>query len=133
FFESATLEEQANRQPLSEKECLDVAGQIATGLQAAHSKGILRRDVKPANVLVRRVTPLAPTGRGVGGEGVWQVKLIDFGLALKRDTLHSSRATSKTLLGSSIAGTLEYAAPEQLGRLAGVTVGPTADVYGFAR
>src|SRR5207249_11069344 len=33
----------------------------------------------------------------------------------------------------SVAGTLEYAAPEQLGRLSGVRVGPAADVYGFAR
>ena len=36
-------------------------------------------------------------------------------------------------MGSSIAGTLDYAAPEQMGRLPGVEVGPPADVYGFAK
>ena len=41
-------------------------------------------------------------------------------------------ATSTTLVGSSIAGTLDYAAPEQMGKLQ-AGVGPAADVYGFAR
>src|SRR5262249_57049544 len=83
-------------------------------------------------------SPLSPGGRGVGGEGgTWQVKLIDFGLALGRqaiqNTLHNAEALQQTLAGSSIAGTLDYAAPEQLGKLAGVTPGPAADVYGFGR
>jgi DNA polymerase len=42
-------------------------------------------------------------------------------------------AASTTLAGSSIAGTQEYAAPEQMGKLPGVAVGPSSDVYGFAR
>src|SRR5262249_6606252 len=39
----------------------------------------------------------------------------------------------RTLAGSSIAGTLEYAAPEQMGKLKGVAVGAYSDVYGFAK
>ena len=39
----------------------------------------------------------------------------------------------RTLAGSSIAGTLEYAAPEQMGKLKGVAVGTYSDVYGFGR
>jgi hypothetical protein len=39
----------------------------------------------------------------------------------------------KTLVGSSIAGTVDYAAPEQLGRRPGVPVGPYSDVYGWAK
>jgi DNA polymerase len=42
-------------------------------------------------------------------------------------------ATSTSLAGSSIAGTLDYAAPEQMGKLSGVSVGPMSDVFGFAR
>src|SRR5205085_8220634 len=42
-------------------------------------------------------------------------------------------ATSATLTGSSIAGTLDYAAPEQMGKLPGVPVRPASDVYGFAK
>ena len=44
-----------------------------------------------------------------------------------------STARGDTVLGSSIAGTIDYAAPEQLGKLPGVKVGFPADVYGFAK
>ena len=43
---------------------------VAEGLQAAHGENILHRDVKPANILVRRE------------EAGWKVKIIDFGLAM---------------------------------------------------
>src|SRR5262249_24615011 len=62
-----------------------------------------------------------------------QVKLIDFGLAMKRTGRETLLATSATLTGSSIAGTLDYAAPEQMGKLPGVPVRPASDVYGFGK
>jgi uracil-DNA glycosylase family 4 len=123
YFDGVTLEEHARSQPLAPDEFPGVARLIASGLQAAHGKGILHRDVKPANLLVRR----PPEG------GAWQVKLIDFGLALRRAGRETLMASTATLAGSSIAGTLEYAAPEQMGKLPGASVGPASDVYGFAR
>jgi uracil-DNA glycosylase family 4 len=123
YFEGATLEEVAREQPLAANDLVAVAHQVASGLHAAHTRGILHRDVKPANLLVRRP----------GGEGAWQTKLIDFGLALRRTGADTMRATHLTLVGSSIAGTLDYAAPEQMGKLPGVGVGRPADIYGFAR
>jgi len=125
YFDGRTLDDVAGDRPLSVDDLRPIAALMARGLHAAHTQKILHRDVKPANVLVR-----PPQGRGE----VWQVKLIDFGLALRqsgRDTLRMSG--TNTLLGTSIAGTLDYAAPEQMGRLPGVTPGPTADVYGWAR
>jgi DNA polymerase len=120
YFDGVTLEESARKQPLKAEKLLPLARLMAEGLHAAHAKGILHRDVKPANVLVRQ-------------EGTaWSVKLIDFGLALRRNTLQSGAVSSKTLQGTSIAGTLDYAAPEQMGKRAGA-VGPHSDVYGFAR
>jgi DNA polymerase len=62
-----------------------------------------------------------------------QAKLIDFGLALRRTGRETMLASTSTLAGNSIAGTLDYAAPEQMGKLSGVAVGPRSDVYGFAR
>jgi uracil-DNA glycosylase family 4 len=124
YFDGLTLDEAARQQPLAADELQTVARQVASGLQAAHGKGILHRDVKPANLLVRR-----PEGVGAA----WEAKLIDFGLALRRTTTDTLHATHATLVGSSIAGTLDYAAPEQMGKLPGVSVGPAADVYGFAR
>src|SRR5262249_40626083 len=67
----------------------------------------------------------------------WRVKLIDFGLALKQEvlqkTIQSPAGSDKTVVGRSIAGTLDYAAPEQMGRLPGASLGPHSDVYGFGR
>ena len=52
-----------------------VARKIAKGLEAAHGKGILHRDVKPANILVLK------------DDDGWKVKIIDFGLALKQERI----------------------------------------------
>ncbi len=137
YFAGATLEELAREKPLAVDDVLTMARQVAEGLQAAHGKGILHRDVKPANILVS--SPLAPSGgegsgvRGKGESERLQVKLIDFGLALKRSGRETLLATSNTLAGSSIAGTLDYAAPEQMGKLSGISVAPYSDVYGFGR
>src|SRR5262249_33758837 len=110
YFEGQTLAEYvASKGPLSPDDLLALARPVAEGLQAAHARGVLHRDVKPANLLVRREG------------GGWQVKLIDFGLALRqnalRDTVSTPGALGRTVVGSSIAGTLDYAAPEQMGRL----------------
>jgi regulation of enolase protein 1 (concanavalin A-like superfamily) len=121
-FEGMTLEAYIQEQgPLSFGELLLVARQMAEALRAAHMQQILHRDVKLANVLVR------------SGPNGLRIQLIDFGLALRQDTLRGGTRSSNTLVGASIAGTLDYSAPEQLGRLPGVKPGRYSDVYGFGR
>lgn len=85
---------------------LEIGAQLASALAHAHERGVLHRDVKPANIL-----------RSEGGE----VRLIDFGLARERG---NSFALSRT--GEPI-GTPLYMAPEQLRGES--DVGPAADVY----
>jgi hypothetical protein len=127
YFDGRNLAEYVEQKgPLLPDQLLLLARPVAGAMHAAHRRGILHRDLKPANLLVRQ----EPTGG-------WQTKLIDFGLALRQDALYASIRTPgsglRSALGSSVAGTIDYAAPEQLGRLPGATVGPTADVYGFGK
>ncbi len=71
----ATLAAEQKKLPL--EELLEIATQICEGLQAAHAKGIIHRDVKPANIF------LTTTG---------QVKILDFGLAKLVSTAHETES-----------------------------------------
>ena len=86
------------------REVASIGAQLARALEAIHARGLVHRDVKPANVLVdRRGTP----------------RLADFGL-VRPD---SGERLTKT---GELVGTLEYMAPEQT---ATANVGPGADLY----
>jgi serine/threonine protein kinase len=126
YFDGQTLADHVEKHgPLTPAELLALARPVAEALQAAHARGILHRDVKPANLLVRR------------DESGWRVKLIDFGLALKQSVIQATVTTpglrGQSVISYSVAGTLDYAAPEQIGKLADVPIGPYSDVYGFGR
>jgi len=93
---------------LTPGEALDVAEAVLDALAEAHRKGVLHRDVKPANVLV------ADDGR---------VKVADFGLA--RSAAATQGSTGGT--GAELMGTAEYLAPERVAR--GVA-DARSDLYG---
>jgi serine/threonine-protein kinase PpkA len=92
YIPGGTLKERIAAGGLSVGEILDIASDIAQGLDFAHQKGFVHRDVKPGNVLFRN------DGR---------VVLADFGIAKAMDGSNSS-----TVAGSSI-GTPDYMSPEQ--------------------
>jgi serine/threonine-protein kinase len=89
---------------LSAERTLDIVGQTALGLQAAHEAGVIHRDVKPGNILV------TPTG---------SVKVTDFGIA------RAANAVPLTQTGA-IMGTAFYISPEQA---SGRPVTPASDIY----
>ena len=92
YIPGGTLKEKVSEGGLSVGQILDIATDIAQGLDFAHSKGFVHRDVKPGNVLFRA------DGR---------VVLADFGIAKAMDGSNSS-----TVAGASI-GTPDYMSPEQ--------------------
>jgi TolB-like protein/Tfp pilus assembly protein PilF len=89
--EGETLRDRVKKGPLKPEDALDIAIQVAAGLGEAHSKGIIHRDIKSANIMV--------TAKG-------QAKVMDFGLAKLRGG--SSLTKSQTTLG-----TVAYMSPEQ--------------------
>ncbi|HYS16488.1 MAG TPA: protein kinase [Candidatus Binatia bacterium] len=85
----------ARHADLTLKDKLDIVRQICDGLHYAHQKGVVHRDVKPANILLLR------TG---------QVKILDFGIAQI-----AGAATQRDLTRTGMfLGTLRYMAPEQV-------------------
>jgi len=93
-----TLRERLGRGPLSVEDALDLGGQLADGLEAAHSAGILHRDIKPANIFI--------TDRGTA-------KLLDFGLARAQGAEPEDAPTMDVTAAGTVMGTVAYMSPEQ--------------------
>ncbi|MDZ7291179.1 MAG: serine/threonine-protein kinase [candidate division KSB1 bacterium] len=92
YIEGRSLQEKIKAGPLKIEEAIKIAVQIAEGLQAAHEKGIVHRDIKSANIII--------TEKG-------QAKIMDFGLAKL-----SRGGTLLTKEGMTL-GTAAYMSPEQ--------------------
>jgi len=109
YVEGKTLRnlvETIHELPLPVKKILDIAIQVCDGLQAAHEKGIVHRDIKGDNIML--------TSKG-------QAKIMDFGLAKLKG------ATKLTKAGSTL-GTAAYMSPEQA---QGDEVDHRSDIFSF--
>jgi serine/threonine protein kinase len=103
--EGSTLADEAKqRGPLNAAEVVDLALQICGGLEHAHAAGLVHRDIKPQNLLLR------PDGT---------VKIADFGIARAAETTKLTQA-------GSVLGTAAYLSPEQA---LGEEVTAAADIY----
>lgn len=109
YVEGETLADRLDRGPLGPDEALDLAIQIAAGMEAAHEAGIIHRDIKPANI------KLTPEGKA---------KVLDFGLAradepgsttssFGLDSATMTAAQRTPTIEGAILGTAAYMSPEQ--------------------
>ena len=91
LVEGITLKDYISKKgKLSVKEATSIAIQVSMGLEAAHSHGIIHRDVKPQNIII------STDGK---------VKVTDFGIA---------RAASSNTISSNVMGSVHYSSPEQV-------------------
>ena len=105
YIDGVTLRRKMAGSQLETKEVLDIAVQVASALEEAHAAGIVHRDIKPDNVMVRR-------------NGY--VKVLDFGLAKLTETIDRSpsdaEAATRVLVQTDagvVMGTSHYMSPEQ--------------------
>jgi serine/threonine protein kinase len=118
FVAGQTLRDVLKRGVLPAAELLEIARQIAEGLQAAHQAGVLHRDIKPGNIML------------LAGN---RVKILDFGLAVvaKRDKNPQEDTDdfiTHTATQYSASGTVPYMSPELL---RGESPDPRADIFSF--
>jgi serine/threonine protein kinase/Tol biopolymer transport system component len=104
YIDGVTLRRHMKGHRLKLSEALDIAAQIAAALTAAHAVGIIHRDVKPENIMLRK-------------DGY--AKLLDFGLAKpteRQTSLIDTEAQTQMLVNTSpgmVMGTVSYMSPEQ--------------------
>ena len=106
YVEGQSLRKRIDSGPIELEEALRIATQVAEGLQEAHKKGIVHRDIKSANIMI--------DARG-------QAKIMDFGLA------RVAGATLMTREGTTM-GTVTYMSPEQA---QGKEVDHRTDIWSF--
>ena len=116
LLEGETLRGKLDAGPISQKQAVDYALQIAKGLSAAHGKGIVHRDLKPENIFVTK-------------DG--HVKILDFGLA-KRVEGSAEQTSAPTGTGGTepgtVMGTVGYMSPEQV---RGLPLDHRSDIFSF--
>ncbi|MCH8123489.1 MAG: serine/threonine protein kinase, partial [Bacteroidetes bacterium] len=106
YYEGLTLKELIATGKQAPSKALDIGKQVASGLAAAHDKGVIHRDIKPGNVM------LTTRNRAI---------ILDFGLAKLGGGSDLTRSRSSV-------GTLPYMAPEQL---RGEKVDQRTDIWGL--
>jgi serine/threonine protein kinase/Tfp pilus assembly protein PilF len=106
YIKESSLKKKIESGPLNFRKALDISLQVADGLQEAHEKGIIHRDIKSANVMINE--------KG-------QAKIMDFGLA------KLAGRTKVTKTGMTM-GTVAYMSPEQS---RGLEVDQRTDIWSF--
>jgi serine/threonine protein kinase/Tfp pilus assembly protein PilF len=106
YIDGQELKKKIKEEPVTAEEAIEIASQITEGLEAAHKKGIIHRDIKSANIMITK-------------DG--NVKIMDFGLAKISDRSQITR-------DGSTVGTIAYMSPEQA---TGKDIDNRTDIWAF--
>ena len=109
YVDGRSLADILEEGPLTLEALLRLIKRVASGLKAAHERGIIHRDVSPENIIIPQ-------------SDVARAKIIDFGIA------RSTQLGDSTIIGSGFAGKHNYVSPEQIG-LFGGDITSQSDVY----
>ncbi|HYI11592.1 MAG TPA: protein kinase [Thermoanaerobaculia bacterium] len=110
LLQGETLRERLESRLIGMRKALSWGAQIASGLSAAHQKGVVHRDLKPENIFI------------TAGE---LVKILDFGLATKTESSDRTTTQLRTEPGM-VMGTAHYMSPEQV---RGTTLDARSDIF----
>ena len=118
LLEGETLRARLAQGPISQKQAVDCALQVARGLSAAHERGVIHRDLKPENLFITK-------------DG--HVKILDFGLAKRAEQVRHEEVTSapteeQHTQPGTVLGTMGYMSPEQV---RGLAVDQRSDIFSF--
>ena len=113
--EGETLDELAHAGRISDRALARIGSELCEALDHAHDNGVVHRDIKPQNIVVRPADQPLP-------RGLVHAKLMDFGIA----HLHDGAKLTRT---GEVVGTIAYMAPEQA---EGDPATPAVDAYALA-
>ena len=120
------LDRYADRHELDASARLELIARVCDALHHAHQKGVVQRDLKPANILVPADTESSSSSRRTGVAALPQPKILDFGVARATDA-DLATVTLHTTEGQLI-GTVPYMSPEQAAGVA-EAIDHRSDVY----
>lgn len=128
LVEGETLAERLERRPLLIEEALELAAQIAEAVEAAHSKLVIHRDLKPGNIMISTEGRIKVLDFGLARVSTPKSSLLDQPYKLESPTLAWQGSMHSPTIAGMIMGSAGYMSPEQI---RGEELDKRSDIFAF--